>query len=112
MNNPLRRRAFLAGASAVGVGALAACTSNSDEPAAATVTQGAADTPGKKVTVGFAGPQADHGWLNAITVNARAEASRHPDVELVVAEGSNDAATQSAQVETLINRKVDVLVVL
>jgi ribose transport system substrate-binding protein len=112
MNNSLRRRAFLTGATAVGVGALAACTGNSDEPAAATVTQGAADTPGKKVTIGFAGPQADHGWLNAITVNARAEAGRHPDVELVVAEGSNDAATQSAQVDALINRKVDVLVVL
>ncbi|MEV4600696.1 substrate-binding domain-containing protein [Amycolatopsis sp. NPDC049253] len=113
MNTDIRRRAFLTGATLAGVGALAACTSNEEPPpAAATAPQGAQDAPGKRVTVGFAGPQADHGWLNAITVNARAEAQRHPDVELVVAEGSNDAATQSAQIDALINRKVDVLVVL
>ncbi|WIX83233.1 substrate-binding domain-containing protein [Amycolatopsis carbonis] len=113
MNTDIRRRAFLTGATLAGVGALAACTSNEEPPpAAATAPQGAQDAPGKRVTVGFAGPQADHGWLNAITVNARAEAQRHSDVELVVAEGSNDAATQSAQIDALINRKVDVLVVL
>ncbi|MFF4595655.1 substrate-binding domain-containing protein [Amycolatopsis sp. NPDC001319] len=113
MSTDIRRRAFLTGATLAGVGALAACTSNEEPPpAAATAPQGAQDAPGKRVTVGFAGPQADHGWLNAITVNARAEAQRHPDVELVVAEGSNDAATQSAQIDALINRKVDVLVVL
>ncbi|WP_326837790.1 substrate-binding domain-containing protein [Amycolatopsis rhabdoformis] len=109
----LRRRAFLTGTALAGVGVLAACTSNEEPaPAAQNAPAPAQDTPGKKVTVGFAGPQADHGWLNAITVNARAEAQRHPDVELVVAEGSNDAATQSAQIDALINRKVDVLVVL
>ncbi|MFI5610589.1 substrate-binding domain-containing protein [Amycolatopsis sp. NPDC051903] len=113
MNTDIRRRAFLTGATLAGVGALAACTSNEEPPAAAqNAPAGAQDAPGKKVTVGFAGPQADHGWLNAITVNARAEAQRHPDVDLVVAEGSNDAATQSAQIDALINRKVDVLVVL
>ncbi|QRP48264.1 substrate-binding domain-containing protein [Amycolatopsis sp. FDAARGOS 1241] len=113
MNTDIRRRAFLTGATLAGVGALAACTSNEEAPPAAqNAPAGAQDAPGKKVTVGFAGPQADHGWLNAITVNARAEAQRHPDVELVVAEGSNDAATQSAQIDALINRKVDVLVVL
>ncbi|MGW4484865.1 substrate-binding domain-containing protein [Amycolatopsis sp. NPDC004368] len=109
----LRRRTFLTGATLAGVGVLAACTSNEEPPPAAqTGPAGAQNAPGKRVTVGFAGPQADHGWLNAITLNARAEAQRHSDVELVVAEGSNDAATQSAQIDALINRKVDVLVVL
>jgi ribose transport system substrate-binding protein len=115
----LNRRGFLAGASALGVGAVAAaCTSNSDNaPAAgasASAPQQAAQNAaaGKLVTVGFAGPQADHGWLNAINLNARNEAKRYSDVKLIITEGSNDAATQASQIDSLINQKVDVLVVL
>ena len=112
----LNRRTLLAGASALGAAALAsACTSNVDGPPPA--PQGGAQNssnaePGKKVKVGFAGPQADHGWLNAINTNARTEARRYTDVELVITEGSNDAATQASQIDSLINQKVDVLVVL
>jgi len=112
----LNRRTLLAGASALGVAAFAtACTGNTEE--VATAPQGGAQNsanaePGKKVKVGFAGPQADHGWLNAINTNARNEAKRYPDVELVITEGSNDAATQASQIDSLINQKVDVLVVL
>ncbi|HEV7975629.1 substrate-binding domain-containing protein [Amycolatopsis sp.] len=114
----LNRRGFLAAASALGVGAVAtACTGNTDEapPAAAgnAPAQNAQNSaPGKLVTVGFAGPQADHGWLNAINVNAKAEAAKYTDVKLVVTEGSNDAAVQASQVDSLISQKVDVLVIL
>jgi ribose transport system substrate-binding protein len=112
----LDRRSLLAGASVLGIGALAAaCTSNSDSSStAAPVRQQDADNakPGRTITIGFAGPQADHGWLNAINQNARDEAKRYSDVKLVITEGSNDAATQSSQIDSLINQKVDVLVVL
>jgi ribose transport system substrate-binding protein len=112
----LNRRGFLTAASALGVGAVAAaCTGNSDEAAAPAPApaQNAADTqPGKLVTIGFAGPQADHGWLNAINVNAKNEAAKYSDVKLVVNEGSNDAAVQAGQVDSLISQKVDVLVIL
>ncbi|MFF9378054.1 substrate-binding domain-containing protein [Streptomyces griseoluteus] len=108
------RRGLLFGTAAVGAGAfLAGCTSNDpkDEKTAA-ADRPAADRPGKHVTIGFAGPQADHGWLNAINDNAKRRARTYSDVTLEITEGSNDTAAQIGQIETLINKKVDVLVVL
>ncbi|MBC9713472.1 substrate-binding domain-containing protein [Streptomyces sp. TRM66268-LWL] len=110
------RRGLLFGAAAISTGALlTACTSNEpsdkseDKPSEAPVAD---DKPGKKVVVGFAGPQADHGWLNAINDNARNRAKKYSDVELDITEGSNDAAAQIGQIDSLINKKVDVLVIL
>jgi len=115
----LARRRFLLGASAIGAGTvLAGCTSNTDDakPAnnAAPVAGAPAanDQPGKAVTIGFSAPAADHGWIGAITKNAKAEAGRHADVKLEAVEGAKDANEQIPQVETLINKKVDVLVIL
>jgi ribose transport system substrate-binding protein len=112
----VRRRGFLLSGSLVGAGALAAaCTSNAEPEAkapAAAAAGGANDKPGKKVTVGFAGPQADHGWLNAINENAKKEAGKYSDVDLKITEGSNDAAQQASQIQTLINQKVGVLIIL
>ncbi|SNX65087.1 monosaccharide ABC transporter substrate-binding protein (CUT2 family) [Streptomyces sp. TLI_55] len=108
------RRGLLFGAAAVSAGAvLAGCTSNDsgDEPAA-NDQPAADDKPGKAVTIGFAGPQADHGWLNAINDNAKSRAKKYSDVTLEITEGSNDTAAQIGQIETLINKKVDVLVIL
>ncbi|MFI9028287.1 substrate-binding domain-containing protein [Streptomyces sp. NPDC053560] len=110
------RRNMLFGAAAVSAGAfLTACTSNENNASAGTGKQqagGADDKPGKKVTIGFAGPQADHGWLNAINQNAKERAKQYEDVTLEITEGSNDTAQQIGQIETLINKKVDVLVIL
>ncbi|SDJ51940.1 substrate-binding domain-containing protein [Streptomyces indicus] len=110
------RRGLLFGAAAVSTGAfLTACTSNEpsdkseDKPSEAPVAD---DKPGKQVTIGFAGPQADHGWLNAINDNARSRAKKYSDVTLDITEGSNDAAAQIGQIDSLINKKVDVLVIL
>ncbi|WNI21252.1 substrate-binding domain-containing protein [Streptomyces sp. ITFR-16] len=109
------RRGLLFGTAALSAGALlTACTSNDpkDKNAAAQSDAPADDKPGKAVTIGFAGPQADHGWLNAINDNARSRAKKYSDVTLEITEGSNDTAAQIGQVKTLINKKVDVLVIL
>ncbi|MFS0693747.1 substrate-binding domain-containing protein [Streptomyces nitrosporeus] len=110
------RRGILFGTAAVSAGAfLTACTSNEpkDEASAPDSRPAAADDkPGTPVTIGFAGPQADHGWLNAINVQARTRAEKYSEVTLETTEGSNDTAAQIGQVKTLINKKVDVLVVL
>jgi len=97
----------------------AGCTSNDPVTTPAASTQSAAgnaasdnDAPGKKVVIGFSGPAADHGWLGAINSAAQAEAKKHPDVELKVAEGTNDASLQISQIETFINDKVDAIVLL
>lgn len=112
----VRRRGFLLSGTLAGAGVLAAaCTSNADPNAKTQVAaqnNGANDKPGRKVTIGFAGPQADHGWLNAINENAKTEAAKYSDVALKITEGSNDAAQQSSQIQTLINQKVDVLIIL
>ncbi|MFI6638120.1 substrate-binding domain-containing protein [Streptomyces sp. NPDC050504] len=111
------RRGMLLGAAGVSATALlTACTSNEpkeskdEEPARNDAP--ADDGTGKAVTIGFAGPQADHGWLNAINDNARARAEKYSDVTLEITEGSNDTAAQIGQIQTLINKKVDVLVIL
>ncbi|HET9137962.1 substrate-binding domain-containing protein [Actinophytocola sp.] len=117
MSDPsLARRRFLLGTTAIGAGSLlVACTSNQPaETSGGNVAAGQGDNaqPGKQVTVGFSAPAADHGWIAAITKNARAQAARFSDVKLNATEGTNDVNQQIAQVETLLNNKVDVLVLL
>jgi len=96
---------------------LAGCTSN--EPADdGGDTGGEAraassnDDSGDTVTIGFSGPAADHGWLAAINSAAQEEADSYDDVELRVAEGTNDANLQISQIETFINDEVDAIVML
>ena len=70
------------------------------------------DEQGDTVRIGFSAPAADHGWMAGITEAARAAAEEYGDVELQVAEGTNDVGTQISQVETFINEGVDAIVLL
>ncbi|UCM91333.1 substrate-binding domain-containing protein [Streptomyces marincola] len=109
------RRGLLFGGAAASAGVfLAGCTSNDtgDDEEDSQQAPVAEESEGPPVTIGFAGPQADHGWLNAINENARSRAETYADVTLEITEGSNDTATQIGQIETLINSQVDVLVIL
>jgi ribose transport system substrate-binding protein len=67
---------------------------------------------GKKVKIAFSAPAADHGWMAAITKNAKSQAAAYKDVEFISTEGAADAAAQVAQIESLIARNPDVLVIL
>ncbi len=101
----------------VGATALVAgCTSNSPEESSSDSGGNNAassnDDTGDTVTIGFSAPAADHGWMSGITNAAKAEADKYDDVELQVAEGTNDVSTQISQVETFINDKVDAIVLL
>ena len=77
---------------------LAACTSNDsggddDDDASGGTSAAAAgsnDESGDKVVIGFSAPAADHGWMGSITESAKKEAAKYDDVELRVAEGTND----------------------
>lgn len=113
----LSRRGFLVGAGVAGTGAvLGGCTSNEPQQAASDAdvaqAQGSNSKPGTPVTIGFSAPAADHGWIAAITENAQAQASQFEEVTLEVTEGTNDVNRQISQVQTLINKDVDVLVIL
>jgi ribose transport system substrate-binding protein len=73
-------------------------------------TQGKSD--GAPVKIAFSAPAADHGWLKAISDNARDEAKELGDVDLTANDNATSSAEQADQIETLINGKPDVLVVL
>jgi len=114
----LDRRRFLAVGGVVGAGAvLAACTSNEPDTPADTSGQvggGGNDNaaPGKTVTIGFSGPQGDHGWIAAISKNAEAQAKRYSDVKFEPVEATNEVTRQISSIETLIAKKVNALVIL
>ena len=116
--NSTSRRRFLVGGTAVGATALlAACTSNENAPTTAQ-TKGADSgtnpnaAAGKQVTIGFSAPAADHGWIAAITNNAKAQAGAYADVTFKQVEAGKDAAAQRAVLDTLIAEKPDVIVLL
>ena len=110
------RRGLLIGGAAISAGVLTACTSNStgDETTAtaAAVPQGDNDQAGKKIVIGFSAPAADHGWIAAIAKNAESTAKQYPDVEFKPVEPTNDINQQISAVESLIQQKVDALVLL
>jgi ribose transport system substrate-binding protein len=109
------RRRFLLGGAAVGAGALlAACTSNESGGTTAQTNTNSNDNaaPGQKVTIGFSAPAADHGWIAAITSNAKAQAATYSDVEFKTVEAGADAAAQRAALSTLISQKPNVIVLL
>jgi ribose transport system substrate-binding protein len=111
-----RTRLVLTGAAVLtAIGLLAGCTAGGAEEESVvdqgTTSEENAET-GETVVIGFSGPAADHGWLGAINSGAIAAAESFDDVELLVAEGTNDANAQIAAVETFINEGVDAIVLL
>jgi len=114
----LSRRRLMLGGTALGAGALlAACTSNDtgkdDNSGDQTkVAAGKNAEPGKKITMGFSAPAADHGWIAAITNNAKAQAAKYSDVTFNAVAAGKDVPEQRAAVETLIQQKPDVIVLL
>ncbi|MGN8553625.1 UNVERIFIED_CONTAM: substrate-binding domain-containing protein [Microbacterium sp. SLM126] len=111
-----RTRLVLTGTAVVAaIGLLAGCTGGgADEESV--VDQGTSNEEnaesGDTVVIGFSGPAADHGWLGAINSGAQAAADSFDDVELRVAEGTNDPIAQIAAVETFVNDGVDAIVLL
>ena len=111
------RRLTSTAAALIGVGVLmTACTGNTPEESGddggGNVAASDNDESGDTVTIGFSAPAADHGWIAGITEAARATAEQYDDIDLQVAEGTNDVATQISQVETFINDGVDAIVLL
>jgi len=115
-----RRRWMVSAGALIATAALVTgCTSNTPE-AEETVAEddggggstSANDETGDMVRIGFSAPAADHGWMGAITRAALDEAEAFDDVELIVAEATNDVNLQISQIETFINDGVDAIVLL
>jgi ribose transport system substrate-binding protein len=117
-SSPLRRLLTTSGALLAAGALLVGCTSNDPEPAANGNSDSGSnagssnDDTGDTVVIGFSGPAADHGWLAAINKAATDEAAKYDDIDLRVAEGTNDANLQISQIETFINDGVDAIVLL
>ncbi|WP_424922852.1 substrate-binding domain-containing protein [Agromyces protaetiae] len=110
----ISRLAVGSAAAIAAVALLAGCTAGGDEEDVTDQGTSAEENQesGETVTIGFSGPAADHGWLGAINSGAQAAAASFPDVDLQVAEGTNDVNAQIAAIETFINDGVDAIVVL
>jgi len=114
----LSRRRMLFGGAALGAGAvLAGCTSNNpsdsnNDNGAQVKTGSSNDAAGKAVTIGFSAPAADHGWIGAITANAKAQAAKFSDVTFKPVDAGKDAPAQIAALQSLIQSKPDAIVLL
>jgi len=118
---PSRRRKTVAGLAVIAVLGLTACTSNesSEDTTNPNLTggsseaeQGSNDEAGDQIVIGFSAPAADHGWMASITDSTETVAEQYDDVDLRLAEGTNDVNAQIQQVETFINEGVDAIVLL
>ncbi|MEK8129197.1 substrate-binding domain-containing protein [Paenibacillus filicis] len=100
---------------------LSACESGQDAPASGqaetpkaantTQAQGAGESNGKKYKLGISVPSADHGWMGALVANAKTEAEKHPNIEYFLYT-AKDPAKQTSDIEDLITKKVDAIVML
>jgi ribose transport system substrate-binding protein len=116
------RRRLIAGGSVIAAAALlVGCTSNTPEADPNTDSSSSSsgdggsnpnDETGDTITIGFSAPASDHGWMAQITQAAIDEADKYSDVDLQVAEGTNDVNLQISQIETFINDGVDAIVLL
>ena len=84
---------------------------NAATPTATANTEQAASSGASDVKVAFSAPAADHGWLKALSDNAKAEAEKL-GIDMTVNDSATTSAEQADQIETLIQSKPDVLVVL
>jgi ribose transport system substrate-binding protein len=81
-------------------------------PTAAPTSGASNDTSsGKTVKIIASVPPTDHGWLGAISKNAKAQAEKYDDVKFSLLQAA-DADSQSQQINQAIAQKPDALVIL
>jgi ribose transport system substrate-binding protein len=113
----MSRKRLLISIAAVGllaVGVAACGGGDTKTVTVATPAPGGASTTadsGEQVHIIASVPPTDHGWLGAISKNAKAAAEQYPDVDFELLEAA-DADSQAQQIEQAISQKPDALVVL
>jgi ribose transport system substrate-binding protein len=101
-----------AGTALVLAGLITGCTTTGGGGNNAPTNNTGNEETGDTVVIGFSGPAATHGWLGAINSSAQAEAAKYPDIDLRVAEGTDDANLQISHIEGFIADGVDAIVLL
>src|SRR4051794_4382202 len=111
-----RVMSVVAACAAVSAG-IAACggSSSNDKPAptatakAATTQESAAQA--SDIKIAFSAPAADHGWIKAVSDDAKAEA-KALGIDMTVNDSATTTADQADQITTMLQSKPDALVVL
>jgi ribose transport system substrate-binding protein len=111
----LRRLCITIATAILAVG-VAACNSGDTETVTVQAQSGGGDETsteggGKTVKMIASVPPTDHGWLGAISKNAKSQAEQYDDLDFQLLQAA-DADSQAQQVEQAIAQKPDVLVVL
>jgi ribose transport system substrate-binding protein len=111
----LRRLCIMIAAAVLTVG-VAACNSSDTETVTVQAPSGgeegtSAKGTGETVKMIASVPPTDHGWLGAISKNAKSAAEQYDDLDFQLLQAA-DADSQAQQVEQAIAQKPDVLVVL
>jgi ribose transport system substrate-binding protein len=110
-----RKRLFISVAAGLVLAFVAAACMSDSETTTTTVTVGettaAGGGSGERVSIIASVPPTDHGWLGAISKDAKAAAAKHDDVDFELLQAA-DADSQAQQIEQAIAKKPDVLVVL
>src|SRR3954447_24984751 len=94
----------------MGLGVVACGDNKKDDTAstpAATATAGATEDSAAQasdVKVAFSAPAADHGWLKAVSDNAKKKA-KELGIDMTVNDSATTSAEQADQIETLIQDK-------
>ena len=73
-------------------------------------TESASNSDGP-YTIGISLPAADHGWMGALITNAEEEAKKHNNIEYILYT-ANDPNKQTSDIEDLITKGVDAIVML
>jgi ribose transport system substrate-binding protein len=109
----LKRRHISAVAAALVALGVAACGGSDTKTVtvSAAPTGGADTAAGRTVHIIASVPPTDHGWLGAISKNAKSAAAGHKDVKFELLQAA-DADSQAQQIEQAISQKPDALVVL
>jgi ribose transport system substrate-binding protein len=99
---------------ALALGAAACGGSDNKSNSGTSAQTNTADTTGSTapVNIALSVPAADHGWLAAVSKDAKEIAKGMKGVTLKVNDSATDSASQADQIETLINSKPDALVIL
>ena len=112
----LRRLCITTAAAALLAVGVAACGGDTETvtvkaPAGGEESPASGTEGGKTVKIIASVPPTDHGWLGAISKNAKAAAEQYDDVDFELLQAA-DADSQAQQVEQAIAQKPDVLVIL
>jgi ribose transport system substrate-binding protein len=96
---------------AIGVAACGGSSTKTVTETAPAASPATSEGTGKTVHIIASVPPTDHGWLGAISKNAKKQASQYKDVNFEILEAA-DADSQAQQIQQAIAKKPDALVVL